>query len=83
MTAAMPLTGSYDLRLVALSVLVAIVAASAALDLAARVTAGRGTARLLWLIGGACAMGLGIWSMHYTGMLAFRYRSPWPTTCPP
>jgi PAS domain S-box-containing protein len=26
---------------------------------------------MVWLMGGASAMGLGIWSMHYIGMLAF------------
>jgi len=66
------LTGSYDLWLVALSVVIAILAAGAALDVVARVTATRGRARASWLVGGAFAMGLGIWSMHYTGMLAFR-----------
>ena len=66
------LTGSYDLWLVALSVVIAVLAAGAALDVAARVTATRGRARAAWLVGGAFAMGLGIWSMHYTGMLAFR-----------
>jgi len=66
-----PPGGSYDSRLVALSVLIAILAAGAALDLAGRVTATHGRARALWLAGGALAMGLGIWSMHYTGMLAF------------
>jgi PAS domain S-box-containing protein len=65
------MTGSYDYRLVALSVLIAVCAAYAALELAARTTAARGRARLLWLAGGAAAMGLGIWSMHYVGMLAF------------
>src|SRR6266702_2955120 len=77
------LTGSYDHRLVALSVLIAILASYAALDLAGRVTSARGTARLLWLNGGAIAMGIGIWSMHYVGMLAFRMPIPvlydWPT----
>ena len=52
-------------------------------DLAGRVTAARGKARLLWLSGGAIAMGFGIWSMHYIGMLAFRLPVPvqygWPT----
>ncbi len=67
---------TYDYRLVALSVLIAIFAAYAALDLAARVTATRGSARLLWLLGGAVAMGTGIWSMHYTGMLAYRLPMP-------
>lgn len=64
--------GMYDYRLVALSVLIAIFASYAALDLSGRVMASRGSARLAWLPGGAVAMGSGIWSMHYTGMLAFR-----------
>jgi diguanylate cyclase (GGDEF)-like protein/PAS domain S-box-containing protein len=66
------MTGTYDLRLVALSVVIAIVASFAALDLTGRITASHNKARLFWLLGGASAMGLGIWSMHYIGMLAFR-----------
>ena len=75
--------GSYDYRLVILSVLIAICAAYAALDLAGRTTAARGRLRPAWLAGGAIAMGLGIWSMHYIGMLAFALPIPvlydWPT----
>lgn len=75
--------GFYDYRLVALSVVIAICAAFAALDLAARLTAARGRMRVVWLAGGATAMGLGIWSMHYVGMLAFSLPIPvlydWPT----
>src|SRR5437762_12038111 len=63
--------GSYDYRLVVLSILIAICAAYAALDLAGRTTAATGRVRLAWLAGGAIAMGVGIWSMHYIGMLAF------------
>jgi len=77
------LSGSYDFRLVTLSVLIAILAAYAALDLGGRVTNARGKVRLAWLSGGAFAMGIGIWSMHYIGMLAFRLPVPveydWPT----
>lgn len=77
------LTGSYDYRLVALSVLIAVCASYAALDLAGRVTAARGRALVLWLVCGSGAMGLGIWSMHYIGMLAFSLPVPvsydWPT----
>jgi two-component system, cell cycle sensor histidine kinase and response regulator CckA len=77
------LTGSYDHRLVELSVVIAICASYAALDLAGRVTAARGFTRTVWLMGGATAMGLGIWSMHYIGMLAFKLPVPveydWPT----
>jgi two-component system, sensor histidine kinase and response regulator len=77
------LVGSYDYRLVALSVTLAVLASYAALDLAGRVTAARASARVVWLAAGACAMGLGIWSMHYIGMLAYslpvRVLYDWPT----
>jgi two-component system, sensor histidine kinase and response regulator len=77
------MAGSYDYRLVALSVFVAVFASYAALDLAGRVTAARGRTRGVWLGVGAAAMGLGIWSMHYVGMLAFRLpvavQYDWPT----
>ena len=75
--------GSYNYALVALSVLIAMFASYAALDLAARVTAAAGWTRAVWLLGGAGAMGTGIWSMHYIGMLAFVLPIPvafhWPT----
>src|SRR6202049_2716393 len=81
--AAVNLLGSYNYGLVALSVLIAIFASYAALDLAGRVTAARGWTRAVWLMGGAGAMGTGIWSMHYIGMLAFVLPIPvsyhWPT----
>src|SRR5260370_3105133 len=66
----MAMASSYDYRLVALSVIIAIFASYAALELAGRTTAARGRVRLAWLTGGATAMGVGIWSMHYTGMAA-------------
>jgi PAS domain S-box-containing protein len=75
--------GSYNYALVALSVLIAILASYAALDLAGRVAATGGWTRAAWLLGGAGAMGTGIWSMHYIGMLAFVLPIPtayhWPT----
>ncbi|TMA24819.1 MAG: PAS domain S-box protein [Deltaproteobacteria bacterium] len=81
--AAVNLIGSYNYTLVALSVLIAMFASYAALDLAGRVTATGGWTRAVWLLGGACAMGTGIWSMHYIGMLAFVLPVPvayhWPT----
>ena len=77
------LTGSYDYSLVGISILIAILAAYAALELAGRVTATRGFARYVWLFGGASALGLGIWCMHYVGMEAFRLPVQllydWPT----
>src|SRR6201998_2662162 len=81
--AAVNLVGSYNYALVALSVLIAMFASYAALDIAGRVTAAGGWTRAVWLLGGAGAMGTGIWSMHYIGMLAFTLPVPvayhWPT----
>jgi NO-binding membrane sensor protein with MHYT domain len=77
------MTGFYDYSEVARSVLIAIAASYAALDLAGRVTATRGRVRLTWLTGGAIAMGIGIWAMHIKGMLAFHLPVSvayhWPT----
>src|SRR5260370_8632346 len=70
------MTGIYDLRLVALSVVVAAIASYAALDLAGRVSTSKGEASATWLLGGALAMGTGIWSMHFIGMLAFSLPVP-------
>jgi PAS domain S-box-containing protein len=71
-----PIPATYDYRLVAASIVIAIFASYSALDLAGRVTAHRGRLRLAWLMGGALAMGHGIWAMHYIGMLAFRLPIP-------
>lgn len=62
--------------MVMLSLVVAVLAAYTALHLAARVTASRGRGAVAWLMGGAVAMGIGIWSMHFVGMLAFRLPIP-------
>ena len=74
---------SHDHGLVALSVVIAILASYVALELVSRVTAATGRGRAAWLLGGAVAMGTGIWSMHYVGMLAFKLpvlvRYHWPT----
>jgi len=64
-------TGTYNVWLVVLSLLIAIAASYSALDLASRATAAAGLRRRAWIILGAVAMGLGIWSMHYVAMLAF------------
>src|SRR5260370_34044942 len=74
---------SHNYLLVALSGLIAMFALYASLDLAGRVTAAGGWIRGVWLLGGAGAMGTGIWSMHYIGMLACILPVPvayhWPT----
>jgi diguanylate cyclase (GGDEF)-like protein len=69
-------TGYHDSALVLFSILIAILASYTALDMAGRVSSAAGRAARLWLMGGACAMGVGIWSMHFVGMLAFRLPIP-------
>jgi PAS domain S-box-containing protein len=69
--------GSYDLRLAALSLTIAIIASYTALDLAGRVTpASSRLSRLIWSAVGAVAMGTGIWSMHFIAMLALKLPVP-------
>lgn len=65
---------SWDYRLVALSVAVAIAGSFAALEFAGRMreanVRGRPRRRFSWL--GAGLMGLAIWTMHFVGMLALK-----------
>jgi len=77
------ITSLYDYGEVARSLLIAIAASYAALDLAGRVTATRAWARAAWLAGSAIAMGIGMWATHFKGMLALQLPLPmvyhWPT----
>ncbi|MEL7357114.1 MAG: MHYT domain-containing protein [Cyanobacteria bacterium J06560_6] len=67
-----PVPSSYNSTLVVLSVVIAIAASYTALDVAARVSVAKGRAQVVWLCCGAAAMGIGIWAMHFVGMLAFQ-----------
>ena len=66
------LIGSYSPSLVVISLFVAILASYTALDLAGRIATAKGRAVWYWMSGGALAMGVGVWSMHFIGMLALR-----------
>ena len=66
------LIGSYSPSLVVISLFVAILASYTALDLSGRIATAKGRAMYLWIAGGAIAMGIGVWSMHFIGMLALR-----------
>jgi len=71
------LVGTYNPSLVLVSLGVAILASYTALGMANRVKASSGLpAAKFWLAGGAFAMGIGIWSMHFVGMLAFSLPIP-------
>ena len=66
------LDGTYNGWLVVASLLMAVLASYTALDIAGRVAAAEGQVARWWLAGGSVAMGVGIWSTHFLGMLAFR-----------
>ncbi|MFM0220555.1 putative bifunctional diguanylate cyclase/phosphodiesterase [Paraburkholderia dipogonis] len=68
---------SYNLWLVTISFVVATLASYTALDLTGRIFL-LASARLrhAWQLGGAAALGVGIWSMHFIAMLAFSLPIP-------
>ncbi len=62
---------SYSFILVAVTILVGTLAGYTTLDLASRIAMlPVSRARRLWLIGGATSLGIGIWSVHFVGMLS-------------
>jgi diguanylate cyclase len=63
-------TQHYHHGLVVVSLLVAVLASYAALNLTSRIRLATGVAAAAWLLGGGFAMGVGIWAMHFVGMLA-------------
>jgi signal transduction histidine kinase len=66
----------YDPILVVMSYVVALFGSITALRMGARVATQGGRLRPRWLIGGALAQGMGVWGMHFTGMLAFHIPVP-------
>ncbi len=71
------LTHTYDPSLICASVIIACLAGYAALSAAGRIaTTKKRTARFWWLMSGAFTMGVGVWTMHFIGMLAFRLPVP-------
>ncbi|WP_431260303.1 MHYT domain-containing protein [Roseateles chitinivorans] len=66
------LTGRYDWPLVLLSLVVASLTSALALQVAGVAKPAKGWRRQAILATGALALGGGIWSMHFIGMLAFQ-----------
>ncbi|WP_054773933.1 MHYT domain-containing protein [Methylogaea oryzae] len=70
---ALTLVGHYNASLVALSILIAIFSSYAAVYVADQVKSSAGPLEsAAWLAVGSLAMGGGMWSMHFVGMLAFQ-----------
>ncbi|MBV8125689.1 MAG: EAL domain-containing protein, partial [Paucibacter sp.] len=66
------LVPQYDPLIVIASIVIACIASYIALDLTKRVREHEQKVSTAWWIGGSIAMGSGIWSMHFIGMLAYR-----------
>ncbi|MCY8001477.1 diguanylate cyclase domain-containing protein [Bacillus haynesii] len=64
--------GEYNGWFVLLSYITAVLAAYTALDLSERVVHTNGRKNTGWLFAGSLTMGLGIWSMHFIGMVSFQ-----------
>jgi len=70
------LQGAYNIEVVLLSIVIAILSSYSALNMAGRVWQARGKSRWGWSVAGALVMGCGIWSMHFVAMLAFHLNAP-------
>jgi signal transduction histidine kinase len=66
----------YNVWLVALSVAIAVLASYTTFDAMIQARSARGPSARYWLVGGSVALGLGIWSMHFIGMLAHAWPTP-------
>ncbi len=75
------LEGRYQLVLVILSILIACLASYSALGLAERAERSHSNAGTKWWFAASLILGLGIWAMHFVGMLA--YQLPIPVTYDP
>lgn len=65
------MTGSYDYKLVLLSIVIAFIASLAAFMFTNRVVQNQGRSAKAWMALGAIAMGSGIWAMHFISLLAW------------
>ncbi|MGG0719986.1 PAS domain S-box protein [Robertmurraya massiliosenegalensis] len=67
----MTYSGTYDLHLVVISIIVAIMTYFACFNIVNQIRTSNKSAIVRWIIGGSLTLGLGIWSMHFIGMLGF------------
>ncbi|MCU6387771.1 EAL domain-containing protein [Enterobacter quasiroggenkampii] len=63
---------SWDPVLIAISYLVAFIASFVALDSAGKIPLSSRKAALFWRMAGGISLGIGIWSMHFIGMLSMQ-----------
>lgn len=66
------LTANSDVRLIVLSIAIAIIGSCIALDIAEQISLAKTSSRLWWVTGSALTLGITIWVMHFIGILSYR-----------
>jgi signal transduction histidine kinase len=66
------LTANSDVRLIILSIAIAIIGSCIALDIAEQISLAQKSSRLWWVTGSALTLGITIWVMHFLGILSYR-----------
>jgi len=67
---------SFNPFIVLLSIFVAVYVSYIVVGVCLRITVSRRKAAIIWTVCGSFSMGIGIWAMHFIGMLAFRLPIP-------
>ena len=70
------LLATSDPRLIVLSVLIAVIGSYTALDISEQIAIAQGVARRWWLIGSGLTLGITVWAMHFTAILAHKLPIP-------
>lgn len=70
------LIATSDPRLIVLSVLIAIIGSYTALDISEQIAIAKSKARRWWLVGSGLTLGLTVWAMHFTAILAHKLPIP-------
>ncbi|MBM7704543.1 bifunctional diguanylate cyclase/phosphodiesterase [Metabacillus iocasae] len=70
------MSGHYNMGFVALSIIVAVIASFASLQMVDRLNHSTGINRWKWILAGGLTLGGGIWSMHFVAMLAYDMHMP-------
>jgi diguanylate cyclase len=66
------ITGTYNVTFVIVSIIIAILSSYIALDMCSRINRTTGWQKFYWFISSSILMALGIWSMHFLSMLAYK-----------
>ena len=65
-------TANFDVRLIILSIAIAIIGSWIALDIAEQISLAQKSSRLWWVTGSGLTLGITIWVMHFIGILSYR-----------